>query len=34
MYPEQAVLDTLEGFVNLPQETLDWYNTAWINLKL
>jgi spermidine/putrescine transport system substrate-binding protein len=34
MYPSQDVLDTLEGFVNLPQATLDWYNNAWINLKL
>ncbi|MDR0858107.1 MAG: spermidine/putrescine ABC transporter substrate-binding protein [Oscillospiraceae bacterium] len=34
MYPPQEVIETLEGFVNLPPETLEWYNTAWIDLKL
>jgi len=33
MFPSQDVMDRCEVYVNLPQETLDLYNTLWIKLK-
>lgn len=33
MYPDNAALSKCEAFVNLPQETLDYYDTLWVKLK-
>ena len=33
MFPPADVMDRCEVYVNLPQETLDLYNTLWIKLK-
>jgi len=33
MYPDQALLSKCESFINLPQETLDYYDELWIKLK-
>lgn len=32
-YPEQDVIDRCEFFINLPQETLDLYDSLWTKLK-
>ncbi len=32
-YPKQDILDKCEIYTNLPQETLDLYNTEWLRLK-
>lgn len=33
MYPDDALLAKCEAFINLPQETLDYYDELWIKLK-
>lgn len=33
MYPDEAALAKCEAFINLPQETLDYYDELWIKLK-
>lgn len=33
MYPDDATLAKSESYVNLPQETLDYYDTMWVKLK-
>ena len=33
MFPSADVMDRCEVYVNLPQDTLDLYNTLWIKLK-
>lgn len=33
MYPDEAALAKSEAFINLPQETLDYYDELWIKLK-
>ena len=33
MYPDAATLAKCEAFINLPQETLDYYDELWIKLK-
>lgn len=33
MYPDEKVLSKCESFINLPQETLDYYDSIWIKLK-
>ncbi len=33
MYPDDAVLSKCETYVNLPQETLDYYDEMWVKLK-
>jgi spermidine/putrescine transport system substrate-binding protein len=33
MYPDEAKLAKCESFVNLPQETLDYYDSMWVKLK-
>ncbi|MPL90670.1 Spermidine/putrescine-binding periplasmic protein [bioreactor metagenome] len=32
-YPKQDILDKCEIYTNLPQETLDLYNSEWLRLK-
>ncbi|MGI5978277.1 MAG: ABC transporter substrate-binding protein [Oscillospiraceae bacterium] len=32
-YPDAATLAKCESFVNLPQETLDYYDSMWVKLK-
>lgn len=33
MYPSPEILEKLEAFVNLPQETLNYYDEIWVKLK-
>ncbi|MDR1132202.1 MAG: extracellular solute-binding protein, partial [Oscillospiraceae bacterium] len=33
MYPGDEVLARCESFINLPQETLDYYDELWFRLK-
>ena len=33
MYPDDETLSRCEAFVNLPQETLDYYDELWVKLK-
>ena len=33
MYPTDALLDKCEAYTNLPQETLDYYDSMWVKLK-
>lgn len=33
MYPDDKTLDKSESYINLPQETLDYYDTMWVKLK-
>lgn len=33
MYPDDETLSKCEAFINLPQETLDYYDSMWIKLK-
>lgn len=33
MYPDPAVLETCEYFLNLPQETLSLYDSLWVKMK-
>ena len=33
MYPDDAVLSKCEAFINLPQSTLDYYDSMWVKLK-
>lgn len=33
MYPPDEVLAKCEAYSNLPQETLDWYDSMWVKLK-
>ncbi len=33
MYPSQEILDRCEYYVNLPQDTLDLYDSLWVKLK-
>ncbi len=33
MYPDDAVLSKCESFINLPQKTLNYYDSMWVKLK-
>lgn len=33
MYPSDEVLSKCEAYINLPQETLDYYDSIWVKLK-
>ncbi len=33
MYPDNAVLSESESYINLPQETLNYYDKMWVELK-
>lgn len=33
MYPSDEVLSKCEAYINLPQETLDYYDSMWVKLK-
>jgi len=33
MYPDVATLANCEAYINLPQETLDYYDSMWVKLK-
>ena len=33
MYPDDATLAKCESYINLPQETLDYYDEMWVKLK-
>lgn len=33
MYPDAATLANCEAYINLPQETLDYYDSMWVKLK-
>jgi len=32
-YPDAAILAKCEAFINLPQDTLDYYDSMWVKLK-
>ena len=33
MYPDAKVLEDCEAYINLPQNTLDYYDSMWVKLK-
>ena len=33
MYPDSSVLSKCEAYINLPQATLDYYDSMWVKLK-